>query len=249
MKQLLLICVLFGNVLWAQNNDRKPLHARLINDFALVDNGYVFNLNAKTKTFISKQGFFDILAQAKDTLLISSLNFKSRKIIVSENDFLKPLALFDMESQLTALKEVVVKGKLDPKPSLPNTQKIVDMKFISDEKSAVKNSAMPSDRSIENGLDFVRVFKMLKKAFSKKNGEVAESNNTNAFPELVLSRIDGYFFTNTLKLAPDEVNLFLDYCKNDTASSKYLKDTDTFLLMDFLVNKNKEFKRFTTFEK
>jgi hypothetical protein len=143
----------------------------------------------------------------------------------------------------------VVKGKFDPKPSLPNTQKIVDMKFISDEKSAVKNSAMPSDRSIENGLDFVRVFKMLKKAFSKKNAEVAESNNTDVFPELVLSRIDGYFFTNTLKLAPDEVNLFLDYCKNHTASSKYLKDTDTFLLMDFLVNKNKEFKRFTTFEK
>ncbi len=249
MKQLLLILILCSNVVWGQNKDRKPLHARLINDFTTVDNGYVFNLNTKTKTFISSQGFFDILAQAKDTLLISSLNFKSRKIIVSEGDFLKPLALFDMESQLTALKEVVVKGKLDPKPSLPNTQKIVDMKFISDEKSAIKNTAMPSDRSIENGLDLVRVFKMFKKAVSKKKADDSGINNTDKFPEMVLSQIDGYFFSNTLKLEPPEVNLFLDYCKNDLNSRKYLDHTDTFLLMDFLINKNKEFKRFTTFEK
>jgi hypothetical protein len=108
---------------------------------------------------------------------------------------LKPLALFDMESQLTVFKRSCVAVR--PKAFFAQyTWKIVDMKFISDEKSAVKNSAM-LDRSIENGLDFVRVLKC-KKSIHKGECRWIESDNTDQFPEMVLSRIDGYFFVNTL---------------------------------------------------
>jgi hypothetical protein len=72
----------------------------------MVDNGYVINLNSKNR-FISSQGF-DILAKAKDTLLVSSASL-SQKIVIQDKDFVKPLFVIALETQTTVLKEVIVK--------------------------------------------------------------------------------------------------------------------------------------------
>ena len=244
-----IICLIFfTQFIFAQNENRQSLHGQFINEFALVDNGYVFNLNSKTRTFISDQGFFDILARAKDTLLVSSASFKSKKIILQDKDFAKPLFVVNLESQTTLLKEVLVKGKTEIKPAIPSSQGIVDMKFTDDVKSSPKNRSMLSDGSIENGMDFVRMYKMVSKLF-KKEAEKAVANSNVRFSEAVSKGIDSYFFTNTLKLKSNEVGLFLDYCENDPKSKTLLQEKDEFMLIDFLITKNEEFKRFTTFEK
>lgn len=244
-----IICLIFfTQFLFGQNENRKSLHGQFINEFALVDNGYVFNLNSKTRTFISDQGFFDILAKAKDTLLVSSASFKSKKIILQDKDFAKPLFVVNLESQTTLLNEVLVKGKTEIKPAIPSSQGIVDMKFTDDVKSSPKNRSMLSDGSIENGMDFVRMYKMVSKLF-KKEAEKAVANSNVRFSEAVSKGIDSYFFTNTLKLKSNEVGLFLDYCENDPKSKTLLQEKDEFMLIDFLITKNEEFKRFTTFEK
>lgn len=244
-----IICLIFfTQFIFAQNENRQSLHGQFINEFALVDNGYVFNLNSKTRTFISDQGFFDILAKAKDTLLVSSASFKSKKIILQDKDFAKPLFVVNLESQTTLLKEVLVKGKTEIKPAIPSSQGIVDMKFTDDVKSSPKNRSMLSDGSIENGMDFVRMYKMVSKLF-KKEAEKAVANSNVRFSEAVSKGIDSYFFTNTLKLKSNEVGLFLDYCENDPKSKTLLQEKDEFMLIDFLITKNEEFKRFTTFEK
>ena len=244
-----IICLIFfTQFIFAQNENRQSLHGQFINEFALVDNGYVFNLNSKTRTFISDQGFFDILARAKDTLLVSSASFKSKKIILQDKDFAKPLFVVNLESQTTLLKEVLVKGKTEIKPAIPSSQGIVDMKFTDDVKSSPKNRSMLSDGSIENGMDFVRMYKMVSKLF-KKEAEKAVANSNVRFSEAVSKGIDSYFFTNTLKLKSNEVGLFLDYCENDPKSKTLLQEKDEFMLIDFLITKNEEFKRFTTLKK
>ena len=244
-----IICLIFfTQFIFAQNENRQSLHGQFINEFALVDNGYVFNLNSKTRTFISDQGFFDILAKAKDTLLVSSASFKSKKIILQDKDFAKPLFVVNLESQTTLLNEVLVKGKTEIKPAIPSSQGIVDMKFTDDVKSSPKNRSMLSDGSIENGMDFVRMYKMVSKLF-KKEAEKAVANSNVRFSEAVSKGIDSYFFTNTLKLKSNEVGLFLDYCENDPKSKTLLQEKDEFMLIDFLITKNEEFKSFTTFEK
>jgi hypothetical protein len=52
-----------------------------------------------------------------------------------------------------------------------------------------------------------------------------------------------------LGLKKDEIGLFLDYCEGDPKAKNLLKQEDEFLLIDFLITKNEEFKRITTFEK
>ena len=82
MKTKIEILVLFlvCQFCFAQTLTRKSLHGLVENDSVKVEGGYVYNVNSKMKTFISSQGFFDILAKAKDTLLISSFGLKSKKM-------------------------------------------------------------------------------------------------------------------------------------------------------------------------
>jgi hypothetical protein len=66
---------------FGQNENRKPLHGQFTNESTMVDNGYVINLNSKkTRTLAVK--VFDILAKAKDTLLVSSAS--SQKIVIQD---------------------------------------------------------------------------------------------------------------------------------------------------------------------
>ncbi|MFV8368297.1 hypothetical protein [Flavobacterium sp. LB2R40] len=239
----------FFQLSFGQNENRKSMHGQFINESALVDNGYVFNLNSKTRTFISDQGFFDILAKAEDTLLVSSASFRSKKIVLQEKDFLKSLFVVALESQTTLLKEIIVKGKKEIKPAIVGSQKIVDMQFTDDAKSSPINRTMPSDGTIENGMDFVRVFKMVSKLLKKDSSENASLNQNKDFSEAVYKGIDAYFFTNTLKLKSEEISLFLDYCESDPKSKNLLKQEDEFLLIDFLITKNEEFKKITTIKK
>ena len=142
-----------------------------------------------------------------------------------------------------------MKGKTDIKPAIGNSQGIVDIEFIDDAKSSPINRTMPSNGTIENGMDFVRIFKMVSKVFKK---DVAVKEGPNAlvdFSDVVSKGLDRYFFTNTLKLKSEEIALFLDYCENDPKSRTLLNQQDEFMLIDFLITKNEEFKRITTFEK
>ena len=245
----ILFLIFICQVSFGQNENRKPLHGQFTNESTMVDNGYVINLNSKTRTFISSQGFFDILAKAKDTLLVSSASFKSKKLVIQDKDFVKPLFVIALETQTTVLKEVIVKRKSEIKPITGNTQSIVDLQFIDDAKSSPINRTMPSDGSIENGMDFVKIYKMVSKLFTKDSAKKSDLNPTIDFSETVGKGIDKYFFTTTLQLKNEEIGLFLEYCENDPKSKTLLKQKDEFLLIDFLITKNEEFKRITTFEK
>ena len=90
---------------------------------------------------------------------------------------------------------------------------------------------------------------MVSKVFKKNLDEKAGLNSQVDFSDVVSKGLDRYFFTNTLKLKSEEIGLFLDYCENDPKSKNLLKEEDEFLLIDFLITKNEEFKRITTFEK
>ena len=107
----ILFLIFICQVSFGQNENRKPLHGQFTNESTMVDTGYVINLNSKTRTFISSQGFFDILAKAKDTLLVSSASFKSKKLVIQDKDFVKPLFVIALETQTTVFKEVIVKRK------------------------------------------------------------------------------------------------------------------------------------------
>jgi hypothetical protein len=249
MKTKIEIVLLFliSQFCFAQILTRKPLHGLVQNDSVKVESGYVYNVNSKTRTFISSQGFFDILAKAKDTLLISSYGLKSKKMVLTEKDFEVLLLTIKLQTFINQLDEVVVK-KIVIKPNLGKIQDIIDTEYFDDKQSSLKNPLMPT-QEIVYGMDFVRIGKMVGKLFKKEKPDQGQAADYGDFSKNVTNRISPFFFTNTLKLKEDEIGLFLIYCENDNKANALLNPKLEFELIEFLITKNEEFKSFTTFEK
>jgi hypothetical protein len=245
---ILFVC-LFCQIVLGQDNSRKPLHGQVVNDFLAIESGYIMNVNANVRTFIGAGGLFDILARPKDTLLFSGLAFQSKKIVLTEKDCAEVLFKVKLDLVNNELKEVVVHKELKVKSLDQNSQHYVDMQFEDDKQSTAKNTAMYSDQTIKYGTDFVRIFKDVKKLLSKKEDVQEDVVSDIAFVEYAKDNFTPDFYSKTLDLKPDEIELFLMYCSNDAESKKYLKPDDKFQLMDFMVNKNKEFKKIAVSQK
>ncbi|MBF4494591.1 hypothetical protein IRZ83_17445 [Flavobacterium sp. JLP] len=239
---ILVVC-LFCQIVLGQNNSRKPLHGQVVNNTLAIESGYVMNINANVRTFIGSGGLFDIMAKPKDTLLFTGLAFQSRKIVLTEKDCAEILFSVPLDLVSNELKEVLVHKDLKVKSLQGSSQAIVDLQLEDDRQSTAKNTVMYSDQTIKYGTDFVRIFKDVKKLL-KKNDEVKEEVITDiAFVEYAKANFTPDFFSKTLGLKPDEVDLFLMYCSNDPESKKHVKPEEKFELIDFMINKNKEFKK------
>ena len=245
-KTTMLVFYLFCQICLGQTLTRKPLHGMVVNDSVNVQSGYVLNVNSNSRTFIKAQGYFDILAKTNDTLLFSSMGLKSKKVVLADKDFAVSVLRVKMNTLVNPLKEVVV-TKTAVKPNLGNIQNIIDREYFDDKQSSPDNPLMPTE--IKYGMDIDRIGRMIWKSFFKENANKEKEVYQGDFTEIVPKRMHQFFFTNTLKLKEDEIGLFLIYCENDPKSKALLKPEAEFELIEFLVVKNEEFKRFTTFEK
>lgn len=248
-KTAIILFTLFSQFCFSQVEQRKTLKGQVRNDLVPVENVIVFNVNSQTGTVVNQYGFFTIPAKANDTLVFSSLAFKSKRVILSEKEFINPQFVVKLDVFTNELAEVLVLAKKELNPISGNTQKYVDVKYFDDEKSSPKNRTMPPDGTIENGMDFVRIYKDVLKILRKNNPKKVDFYQETSFSELALKRINYSFFANTLKLNDDEIKLFLVFCENDPKSRSLMKPSEEFQLIDFLVTKNKEYKSVTALEK
>lgn len=138
--------------------------------------------------------------------------------------------------------------KIVVKPNLGKIQNIIDTKYYDDKQSSLKNPLMPT-QEIVDGMNFIRIGKMVGKLFKKEKTDLPQAVDYGDFSKNVTNRISLFFFTNTLKLKEDEIGLFLIYCENDNKANALLNPVLEFQLIEFLISKNEEFKSFTTFEK
>ncbi|MFI0490860.1 hypothetical protein [Flavobacterium sp.] len=249
-KIVILVLCLFCQFSFSQVLTRIPLYGQAVNDSIKIENGVVFNVNSKTGTVINSKGFFTILAKVNDTLVFSSLAFKTKKIKLVQKDFSSSFLRVKFQILTKQLVEVVVHAKKSIHPIAEgNSQKYVDQQYFDDEKSSPKNIALPASGGVQNGMDFVRMYKDVLKILRKNNPERDDFISPVGFTEVVMKSVSYDFFTNTLNLKDDEIGLFLIFCENDSKSKTLLKTESQFELIDFLIAKNKEFKGITTFEK
>lgn len=250
MKSNIAIIVFFmmSQLVLAQQPARKTVRGLVVNDSVKVENVIVFNVNARTGTITKFEGAFTITARENDTLVFSSLMFKSKKVVITKEDIEKDVIKIPLKTFQNQLAEVVVeKNKI--KSPIKNSQAVVDRKYYDDAQSSPKNTVMPNYNAIENGVDFVRMYKDVLKILRKKNPKKNDFTSNVNFTELVMKKINYSFFTNSLKLRDDEIKLFLVFSENDPKSQSIVKSGTDFEIMDFLVGKNNEFKKITAFEK
>jgi hypothetical protein len=106
---------------------------------------------------------------------------------------------------------------------------------------------MKQTGAIANPMDFVRMYKDILKIIKQDTSKDTKEIIRTDFTEVAMRKIPYSFFNNTLKLRDDEIKLFLVFCENDDNTQKILKSKSEFEMMDFLINKNIEFKKITNF--
>ena len=156
----------------AQETSRRIIHGQAVNDSIKVENVIIFNTSAKLGTVTKLNGTFEIKARENDTLVFSSLQFKSKKVVISKEDISASVFLVNLTAFTNQLAEVIVENKTKTKekiqPKIGNTRDIVDTKYFDDHQSSPKNTVMPSNVT-ENGMDFVRMYKDVMRFLRKKN--------------------------------------------------------------------------------
>ena len=111
------------------------------------------------------------------------------------------------------------------------------------EKSAGSLKTGVYNGSIENGIDFMRIGGMILGLFVKEKEKVKNSLTKIEFITLAKNSCDQKFYVEILKLKPDEIPLFLQFCDADPKSKTLIENHNIFSMMDFLSTKNIEFKK------
>lgn len=236
MKKILLTLLFFVFLTgFSQVGGEKLFRGQLVNDSIKVENIIIFNLNTRLGRMSKNDGFFDVYALPGDTISFSSIQFKTKKILLSENVFDERVYKVRLQQYMNQLDEVVISNKKIVQTT-ENTQKYVDKQYFDDAQSSPKTTNVYDGKT--PGIDAVRLFKDILKLFKKTNPKVTEPS----FTETTLNRVKYSYFRDTLKLKDNEIALFLFFCEVDHKAKIISRKENLLNLMDFLYNRNKEFK-------
>ena len=201
----------------------------LCNDFPLQGIEIV-NLVNKKSTLTDTNGRFSISANAEDMLVFVSEKYDYKRVFLDKEFLDKNNFTIVLNRKPEQLDEVVVISKI----SFP---KIKFDKNIASQLTIEKAAKNPKpygvyDGTIENGIGMTiplgggrkRIHEIEFKEFMKKN-------------------YNDSFYVEILKLKPEEIGLFIEFCDVDLKSKAVLENTNPLKSMDFLKSKKIEFEK------
>lgn len=94
--------------LYSQNQVPRRIEGKVAADFSNLEGIYVVNTSSEKSTTTNSEGHFSIEAKVGEILLLSAMNFKEVKIVLSESDFSKKWLVVSMQPIVNELKEVIV---------------------------------------------------------------------------------------------------------------------------------------------
>jgi hypothetical protein len=151
-----------------------------------------FDVNSKQVHYKSIRLFYPN-GKVQDTLVFSSLTFKSKKVILKEEDFINNVLVVNLEVFTNELSEVLILAKKQLNPIQGGTQKYVDMKFLMMRSHLLKSKHF-NLINMENGTDFVRIYKDIIKVLRKENPKKTDFTKKQAFQRLLYLQLIILFF-------------------------------------------------------
>ena len=223
----------------------KLIQGRVLSGDFPVQGIEIVNLVTEKTTTTDTNGRFSILVKVEDMLVFISEKYDYKRLFLDKEFLDKNNFTILLTRKPEQLEEVVVtKVSLNSQGFF--SQEVADE--IKLEKGKYRNRTI-YDGTIENGADLKRIGGMILDLFIKKKEDNKESISIIGFKELTKTNYPETFFTDTLKLKPEEVALFLEFCDADPKSKIVLENVNSLSLMDFLFEKNIEFKKLIVLEK
>lgn len=254
-KLLLLISLFFTSFIFSQKLPREILKGQIFTDSIGIENVKIQNLNAKQFAVSDKLGFFALYVQENDTLIFSSMNRNTKKIILTKTDLNWKILRINIENFVNTLDEVIINPnaltgnlKTDSDNIKITILKPVDAQlalntdYEKDKFSTLENKLMPGYLDTKYMTNFVAIANKIANLITpKKEKKKKTFTPEKIFHTYVKEQFSETFFIETLKLETVEIGLFLAFCESDTNAKKYIGLNKRFELINFLIAKQKEF--------
>lgn len=241
VKLLLAIFLLVHQFSFSQTE--KLLKGVVSSDNFLLQNVDVINKTSQKSTTTNENGEFEIAVKPNDSLLFYIKDFNLKRLKVSPKQIELNNLQIEMLKNAEELEEVLVTKKQNLKLSKDKKYEQSKLDGYATEKFDNREGyqAMRNGTFV-NGLNFVTIGKKLLDLFSKEKEPEKEALEIE-FAVLAKNTCDQKFYLETLKLKPEQIELFLQFCEADPKSKTVAKDNNILSMMDFLTIKNKEFQK------
>lgn len=231
--------ILFPILGFAQSE--KLLHGKVLSEGKSIGNVDIVNTNSKKTSTTDSNGNFNILVKTGDELFIISKEYVDRKMILTQENLDSDNLLIHLEKKPIELDDVEI--TTTPSVKFKVSQADIDAGKLAKQARTLKVQNV-YDGTIENGIDFVRMAKGLRNLFKNKDPEKREKPLPPIpFKDYLALNFDTAFYTQKLKLKPEEIELFIAYCEVDSRAKSLAKRQDLLEMADFLFEKNDAFKK------
>ena len=229
MKSKLLIIPIIFLFQFSFSQTEKLLQGKVLSGDFPVEGVEIVNLVTEKTTTTDTNGRFNILVKTDDMLVFASEKYEYKRLFLDKEFLDKNNFTILLTRKPEQLEEVVI-----TKISFP---KIKFDKNIASQINIEKARDHPKplgvyDGTIENGIAMY-----INLPFGQKKIHQIE------FKELVKKTNNEKYYIEILKLKPEELGLFIEFCDADPKSKTVLENVNSLSLMDFLLAKNIEFKK------
>ena len=230
---LFLFCFYFAS----QSQNKILLKGKVVYKNTNVEGINIINNNDQTNTITNNNGEFEINVAEGDKLIFSSVQFHIKTITITKEIIANNRLLVEVNVRMNFLDEVVV--------SPENTEKFLNLKeeefknydYTADKSTKIKNRAARNN-TLEDGLNFTNIYRLLKKRFEEENKE-QDTKVSQALPLI----FEDSFFTKDLGLAIYQIDGFLLYLDKKKIPKDVLTNERKFELIDILISESINYKK------
>ncbi len=199
-----------------------------------IGNVEVINISNKEVVTTNPDGVFEIKATTGNWITFYRKNYDVIKIYVdSLFDFNKSLEI-ELFEKSTKIEEVIVEKQQPFLKGLKTGMPVIPYN---------KPSVQFNDGSIPNGMDFIAIGKMIVGLFKNKDKIEIKQKEPVQFRAFTAQSYSNGFLVNSLKLKPEEIEEFLNFCSFDSKSKEAVENSDELVLLQFLITKSEEYKK------
>ena len=122
MQNIFIVCICFFSTIILNSQDRKPIKGQLLYKNTKVIAANVINNTSQMSTITDSDGFFEIDVELGDEIIFSSVQYRIRSVIITEETLKKNRLVVSVNENINELKEVVV--------TTEDVEKFLDLKEL-----------------------------------------------------------------------------------------------------------------------
>jgi len=252
VKYLFILVFVLSFVMNVQSQE-VLIDGKITNNSPDIEGIHVLNLTSLVATITTKDGTFQIRGKVNDTVLISSIQYKIQKIILTKEQIQAKKLTILLVPNVTELDEVVVKphnlsGNLsrDLRENITSYEKVRPSK-LGLPNAYAKPKTQPERRLYEatSGGGIIPIFPIINAITGRtkrlKNQVKLERNERKL--EATKTQFDEKIYSDFLKISVDRINDFIYYCAADSAFIAVQQTGDTILMLELLKKKSIEYRK------